>query len=163
MTPAYTTRSAVLLLGLVSALALAVALVLQEAFGYPPCELCLVQRWWHLAVVTAAALTLVAARPRLFLTIQTAALLICFGYSLFHVGVERHWWGGLAACTGPTGATTVEALRDQILATPVVRCDDIRWRLFGLSMATYDAMLTFCMAAFALFTSVRKNDQTPRR
>ncbi len=155
--PAYTIRNAVTLLGALSAAALIFAVGSQKLSGYAPCELCLIQRWWHCAVVGAAILLLVLRRrARLFLTIQTAALLICCGYSVFHVGVEREWWEGTAMCTGATGANTLEALRAQIMNAPVVRCGDVRWTLLGLSMATYDAILTAGMAGFAIFTGIRR-------
>ena len=153
---AYTIRSTVLTLGALSFLALAFAIVSQKLFGYAPCELCMIQRYWHGAVVVAAALMLVLGRPRLFVTLQTIALLICCGYSLYHAGVEQHWWEGSALCVGHIGGGTVEDLREQILSAPVVRCDEIRWTLFGLSMAVYDAMLTGAMALFAIVTGIRK-------
>ena len=146
-----------MLLGGLSAAALGLVLISQHVFGYAPCALCMIQRYWHGVVVAAAVVFFVyKKRLRLFLTIQTAALLICFGYSLFHVGVEQHWWEGTQMCTGTGGATTIEDLRQQILNAPIVRCDEIRWTFLGLSMAVYDAVLTFCMAGFAIFVAARK-------
>ena len=153
----YTIRNAVMALGTLSIAALGVALVSQHVFGYSPCALCMIQRYWH-GIVFAAAVGLFVykKRPRLFLTIQTAALLICFGYSVFHVGVEQHWWEGSQMCTGTGGATTIEDLRQQILNAPIVRCDEIRWTFLGLSMAAYDAILTFFMATFAIVAARKR-------
>jgi disulfide bond formation protein DsbB len=143
-------------LGALSFAALAFAIASQDLFGYQPCALCMIQRYWHAIVVAAAGvLLLYKRRPRLFLTIQTAALIICFGYALFHVGVEQHWWEGTRMCTGTNDAKTIEDLRQQILTAPIVRCDEISWTLFGLSMAVYNAVLTACMAAYAIYVGVR--------
>ena len=50
------------------------------------------------------------------------------GIAVFHVGVEQHWWRGLASCGGVSDMpTTVEALKKQIMSAPVVRCDEVAW------------------------------------
>ena len=40
----------------------------------------------------------------------------------------------------------VEALREQMLKTPLVRCDQVTWSLFGLSLAAYNALLSLILA-----------------
>jgi disulfide bond formation protein DsbB len=35
----------------------------------------------------------------------------------------------------------------QILAAPIVRCDDIAWQLAGISMAGWNALLSLALAA----------------
>lgn len=37
-------------------------------------------------------------------------------------------------------ARTIEELRAQILAAPVVRCDEVPWSLFAISMAGYNVL-----------------------
>jgi disulfide bond formation protein DsbB len=59
-------------------------------------------------------------------------------------------WDGPAGCTAnlAAGASTAD-LVDQLLATPVVRCDDVPWSLFGLSMAGWNALFSLDIAAVA--------------
>ncbi len=155
-------RTTVIGLGAVSLFALAFALISQFVFGYAPCELCIVQRWWHGLVVLIALLALLGARPRFALIIQTLAILGCFAAALFHIGVEQHWWQGTAACVGPQGAaTTLEALKQKILNTPVTRCDEPTWFFLGLSMAVWNAILTACMFLVAATRLVKKDAETP--
>jgi disulfide bond formation protein DsbB len=145
-------------LAVVSAAAIFFALTAQYAFGYPPCALCITQRWWHGVVIGLGIATFFITKPTRLLELQAMALIICFGYACFHIGVEQHWWGGTAACTGPglgTGKSAAEMMT-QIMATPVARCDQPSWFLFGFSMAVYNAVLTFCMAAAAVFTLFKK-------
>jgi disulfide bond formation protein DsbB len=77
------------------------------------------------------------------------------GIAVFHVGVEQHWWAGTAACGSTLSATSVEALRAQILAAPVVRCDQPAWSLLGISMAGYNALISAALAVVALIGARR--------
>jgi disulfide bond formation protein DsbB len=35
----------------------------------------------------------------------------------------------------------------QIMSAPLVRCDEVAWALFGLSMASWNAIASFVLAA----------------
>ena len=128
--------------------------------GLRPCVLCLYQRWpwWIAAGLAVMALALVrhrGARAGL-LALAGVTLLAGGGIAVYHVGVEQHWWAGTASC-GATGAVpaTLAELKRQILSAPVVRCDEMAWSLLGLSMAGYNAMLSFA-AGLALLAFTRK-------
>lgn len=151
------------LLAAASAVALATAFVAQYGFDLQPCVLCLYQRWPYAAVIALAVVGLLAARRRPAATVLLAlialALVIDAGIAGFHVGVEQLWWQGSSECTGPAGsATTLEELRAQIMATPVVRCDDVAFVLFGISMAGYNMIAALALAAFALAATRRSRD-----
>ena len=49
------------------------------------------------------------------------------------------------------------------MAAPLVRCDEVAWSLFGISMAGYNFMLSVAMAglAFLLALSAGRTRQTP--
>jgi disulfide bond formation protein DsbB len=62
---------------------------------------------------------------------------------MYHAGVEQKWWEGPTSCTsGDIGGLSAEELMDQIMSAPLVRCDDIPWEMFGLSMAGWNALLS---------------------
>ncbi|UEM01603.1 disulfide bond formation protein B [Skermanella rosea] len=130
------------------------AFFFQYVVGLQPCVLCIWQRWPYVAVIILAAAALLLARaPKAraaLLALCGVALLVGGGIAVFHVGVEQHWWTGTPGC-GVTGtADSVEALRAQIMATPVVRCDEVAWSLFGISMAGYNILISLVLAAIAL-------------
>ena len=96
--------------------------------GLQPCVLCLYQRWpWWVA--TGLAMLAIVLRRHLrmqALTVGLASLSILIGACIaaFHVGVERHWWQGLASCVSVSDMPlTVEALKAQIMSAPVARCE----------------------------------------
>ena len=45
-------------------------------------------------------------------------------------------------------------LVDSLLATPVVRCDDVPWSLFGLSMAGWNMLLSVDIVALAMMSFI---------
>jgi|SRR5665213_720384 len=133
-----------------SAAVLGAALLSQYWGGLAPCELCLLQRWpWWVAIAIAAAAWLIDGR--LALPIPAILLAIVFltgaGIAFYHVGVEQHWFAGPTACTASgADATSVDALRAQLLGTQPVMCDQVQWSLFGVSLAGWNLLASLAMA-----------------
>lgn len=135
-----------LLAGGGSAGLLALALIFQ-AFGFSPCDLCILQRWPHLAAVLIAVAA-VFLRSRVLCWAGAAAALTTGAIAIYHSGVERHWWTGPDTCTsGAVGNLSSEQLMDQIMNAPLVRCDEIAITIFGLSMANWNVIASAVLAA----------------
>lgn len=138
-----------------SAIALLAALGSQYLGGLAPCKLCLWQRLPHGAVIVigvGALLWFRGPRERLFLTwLSAIAFAVGAAIALYHTGVEQRWIAGPTSCSGDSGlnaAQSVEELRKLLLAAPVVRCDEIPWSLYGLSIAAWNALACIVLAAF---------------
>ncbi len=136
------------------------AFAFQYIGGLAPCVLCWWQRYAHFATIALAVLALLAARGSsragwALVVLAAAALLIGAGIAAFHVGVEQHWWQGTAECGSSTaGASSIDELRARLLNQPIVRCDEVAWSLFGISMAGYNFLISLALAAFALIAGV---------
>jgi disulfide bond formation protein DsbB len=146
-----------LLIAALSAAAIALAFASQVWGGLQPCVLCVWQRWAHGAVILLALLAVAAALfagPRRAGALTGLAGLAAFagaGIALYHVGVEQQWWPGTSGCgAGALTGGTVQDLRAQIEAAPIVRCSDVPWSLFGISMAGYNAILSAALGFFAV-------------
>ncbi len=122
------------------------AVMLLGAFGFqflgemPPCKLCIWQRWPHGLAFSVGILAFFLPNRWLY---GLAALIVLFGavVAFYHTGVEQHWWEGPSTCSSQSiSGLTAEELMDQILSAPLVRCDEIPWSLFGLSMATWNGV-----------------------
>jgi disulfide bond formation protein DsbB len=151
-------RIPALLLILASGGTLLGAFFFQYVVGLAPCALCILQRWPHAAAVALGLGALALARRPgargAALGLAGLALLAGAGIAAFHVGVEQGWWAGTASCGGAAGAAaSVEDLRAQIMAAPVVRCTDVPWSLLGVSMAGYNALISLALAGFALLAA----------
>ncbi len=133
--------------------------------GLQPCTLCLYQRWpwWAATGLTLAVLLFggTVGWARAVLGLAGTILLIGAGIAVYHVGVEQHWWAGLSGCTAPPTPATLEELRRQILSAPVVRCDEVAWSLFGISMAGYNALASVPTGSFLIAAALRRERGTP--
>jgi disulfide bond formation protein DsbB len=118
-----------------------------QMLGYPPCDLCLWQRWPHTAAIAVGGLTLLTGLRWLPWAGALAAA-TSGAIGIYHSGVEQGWWLGPTTCTSGGALTgSTEDLLGQIIAAPLVRCDDIAWIFAGLSMASWNAILSFALAA----------------
>ena len=144
MTTAASSRTFVAALLAASAAIVGGALLSQYVGGLQPCELCLYQRWPYYAAIVATAVALLSGGD----TALRAVIMLCVllfaastALAFYHVGVEQHWFAGPTACTGSiTDATSIEALKAQLLARQPVSCDTPAWRLFGVSMAGWNLL-----------------------
>lgn len=123
--------------------ALAGAFIAQYGFDLQPCVLCIYQRWPYAVAAALAVLCLFlpAQQRQWALTAAIVALLVGGGIAGYHVGVEQHWWAGTAGCTGGATPATLEELRAQVMSAPVVRCDEVAFSLFGISMQRHHRAL----------------------
>ena len=129
----------------------------EHVLGYPPCPLCLDQRMaFYVAVPLAALLWLGAgfgaARKVLLLGFAAIAAVMLWntGLSAYHAGVEWKFWPGPADCSGPINSLgSAGNMLKQLQSIRIVRCDEAAWRLFGLSLAGYDVLISLFLAAVA--------------
>ena len=141
-----TPKRLVMAAGLGSAAVLIAALGFQYIGGLAPCKMCLWQRYPHVAAVFVAALFFVF-QYRSVAALGAGASLATAGIGFYHAGVELSWWEGPNSCTsGAIGGMSTEDLINQIMAAPMVRCDEIPWALWGLSMAGWNALMSLALA-----------------
>lgn len=147
-------RALLTMLGIAgSAALLLAALAFQYLGGLPPCKLCYWQRYGHGAALIFGVLALVVPN-RILLWLAALGGASSAGVGLYHTGVERGWWEGPTTCTsGPVAGKSVDDLLNDIMAAPMVRCDDVAWQMFGLSMASWNvlasAVVVLCFVSAA--------------
>ena len=134
-----------------SAAVLAAAFGFQYLAGLAPCQLCIWQRWPHAAAIAIGLLAAIVTRGLLAQVLPllgALAALTAAGIGVFHVGVEQTWWEGLASCTAGSisGISTADLLNPDVDVGAVVRCDEIAWQMFGLSMAGWNVVLSVGLA-----------------
>ena len=152
-------------LGTAAVLLLLGALGFQYLDRLPPCELCMWQRWPHVAaaVVGLGGPLLIrfrlVERSAIWSIAALAALLVAVSgaVGVYHAGIEWHWWPGPQSCTGSAFQYSGGHLD---LNTPVVMCDMAAWRLFGLSLAGYNALISFGLAGAAALMLARPGQKT---
>ncbi len=125
----------------------------EYVFGLWPCEMCWWQRYAHFAALGLALLAL--ARPSMTVLVRLAGLAILVGglIGAYHAGVEYGWWQGFTACTSEV-AVGDDPLK-AILDAPMVRCDQVQWDLFGISLAGYNFLISVPAALLVLVLAGR--------
>jgi disulfide bond formation protein DsbB len=142
----------------IAAATIAGAWYFQLVLGLQPCPMCLEQRYAYYLAIPLAALTALAAgqdAPRWLVIGGLAVLaLATLGNAVFgayHAGVEWGFWQGPTDCTGPAlDLGSASTLLDRLDKIKVVRCDEVQWKLLGVSLAGYNALISLLMAAIAV-------------
>ena len=148
-------KQARLLALLVPAGLLGGALLSQYAGGLYPCEMCYWQRWPHGAAILLALGAILSPldspRTRPLTLMAALAIAISGAIGIFHAGVELGWWEGLTRCT-TNGASSLK----DIMAVPLIRCDQVQWTFLGISLAGWNAVISLGGAAVIAFFAIRK-------
>ena len=150
--------TAALVIAGLSFAALAGAWAFQFA-GYMPCPLCLEERIPYYAAIPGGLLAAFLANksPRLAALIVVAlalGFLYNAGLSIYHAGAEWHFWPGPETCTGDAVKPT--SLSKALQHNQAVRCDEAALRIFGVSLAGYNVLLSGALAALGGFAAFRK-------
>lgn len=147
-------------------LSLGTVFAMENFWGLAPCPLCISQRWaWGGAGVAALGALVPAVQAegrRVLLWACALAFVIGTGFAVYHTGVEQHWFELPATCSGVAiRADSVDELRRALLKAPVVRCDEIPWALFGISLAGYNVIASAFMAGFSAWAALAGGRRAP--
>ena len=134
------------LVGFFSLAALTSALIAEFYFNLAPCEMCLKQREpYYIIILGFIFIAILKWQRRIwfYLGVQLISIYGLF-YSVWHVGIENQLLSGPAGCSSGLNTTNnILSLKEQILAKPVINCEDIAWSILGLSAATINSLLLF--------------------
>jgi disulfide bond formation protein DsbB len=124
-----------------AAVSLLIVHLMQNIWHIMPCELCLWQRYPYYIILSGAVLVPLRYGV-LALKIQFGSFLVGAGLALYHTGLERNWWLG-GSCTTQKLAQNAspQDILLQLQASPLVKCDQISWHLWGLSLTNYNLLL----------------------
>ncbi len=136
------------------------ALGSQYLGGLNPCEMCYWQRWPHAFAIALAALAFsspAASRPsRTLVLIAAAAIAASGAIGVYHAGVELGIFDGFTTCAITTAGDSSNDLFKQIMDAPLVRCDQVQWSFLGLSMASWNALLSLGGAVLITYLAFRR-------
>jgi disulfide bond formation protein DsbB len=133
-----------------------------EYLGYAPCPLCLKQRSFYYAGIPLALVIAVIApansrAARAGLAVLGLMWIGSAGFGAYHAGVEWKLWPGPDTCGGSLSSLLPD------LSKPVVACDEAAIRIFGVSLAGWNAVISLAMAAIALASALSGEAESLRR
>ena len=137
-------------LGAISLSMILFVLISEYVFGFAPCSLCLIQRYPHM-LVAITSVWLIFFRTHNFFLYPVNAMVMALSIILasYHVGVEQSIFQGPQSCSSSNlslvSEKSAETLLKEILNTSVVRCNEVIWSFMGLSMATWNLILSIAL------------------
>lgn len=136
--------------------AIVAALIFEYWGGHAPCPICLKERYAYYVGVPLLFAGLVGLSTGHYETSAALFALVAVAFAAnmvlggYHAGIEWGFWEGPSTCSGALQPLESPANLLKGLASPkVVRCDSAGWRLFGLSFAGWNAVVS----AFLWITS----------
>ena len=148
-------RQALLFSGIISFTLLASAISFEFFYDLAPCKLCMWQRWPHVIIIAIMLLGLSILNKTWMLLLISLSAIVTGIIGFYHTGIEQGWWSGTLGCSNQFGSETdISNLTTLLLETPVVKCDEIVWSVFNISMAGWNSLVSFFIAIFSFFSWV---------
>jgi disulfide bond formation protein DsbB len=137
-------------LGAISLSMILFVLISEYVFGFAPCSLCLIQRYPHMLIAITSIWLIFFRTHNFFLyPVNTLVMALSIILASYHVGVEQSIFQGPQSCSSSNlslvSEKSAEALLKEILNTSVIRCNEVTWSFMGLSMATWNLILSIAL------------------
>ena len=144
-----------------SVFALGAAYFIQHILGHKPCNLCLIERLPYIFAIIIISLGLILKKFEkaiiiFLILIFLAATIISF----YHFGIEQGFFKESLVCD--LGSKNVNLSKEDLLKElqqKPISCKDVSFRIFGLSLATINTIISFILSIITikLFTNYEKN------
>ena len=132
-----------------SVFALITAYFIQYILGHEPCNLCLIERIPYLATIILTSLIFILNKYEKIISL-IVGLFFIFGavVSFYHFGIEQGFFNESLVCdlSNSNKATSAQDLLKQ-LEKKTVSCKDVTFKLFGLSLATFNTIISLILSA----------------
>ena len=144
-----------------SILAIITAYIIQYVLGHQPCNLCLIERIPYIFSIIIVSICLFSNKfEKITLIILSLTFFSATLLSIYHFGIEQGFIEESLVCdlNTPSNKLTKEDLLNQLKEMPV-SCKDVTFKIFGLSLATFNIFISLILSAITtkLFLSYEKN------
>ena len=143
-----------------SFISLSLAYFVELVLGHEPCNLCKIERIPYIgSIILISILNFTNKWKKSILIV--VLLLFSFGAvtSMYHVGIEQGIFSESLLCE--LGINTNIQNTDELLKTlkkTPISCKDVTFKIFGLSLATFNAVLNI-LISYILLKLILKNEQ----
>jgi disulfide bond formation protein DsbB len=128
--------------------------------GLHPCEMCYWQRWAHMAALAfglgSFALRGLADKGRSFVWLAALFVFVSGAIGTWHAGVEAGIFAGVTQCAAIGASGSTQDVLTHIMSAPLVRCDEVPWSLFAVSMAGWNAIISIGLSMVIAWLSLRR-------
>ena len=146
---------------LASSLMLLSAFYLEYFQGALPCDLCITQRWFHGLIITYSLISIFILEKfinvKIFILIVLSFTWLASAIAgLYHFGIEMNFWLGPDDCSSNIDFS--KDLLTYLLNKSPIKCDEIMFKILGLSLAGWNALLSFLMSlAISYFIILKRS------
>lgn len=130
-----------------------------ELIGYEACDLCLRQRWaWYLSLFFAIMTFFTISNINKILLISISIILFLNAlFAGWHSGIEWGLWTGTETCNSSTKFSS-NNLIDTLKENSIPACGDAALRIFGISLAGYNFIISILTSIFIMKKIGTKNE-----
>tara|TARA_Y100000768_G_scaffold326541_1_gene263894 strand:+ start:601 stop:1065 length:465 start_codon:yes stop_codon:yes gene_type:complete len=132
--------------------ALSFAYFVEFFLGHEPCNLCKIERIPYIGTLILGSLVIFTNKWKKII-LSLIFLLFVFGtiVSIYHVGIEQGFFNESLLCNLGlnTNIQNTEELLKNLEKTPI-SCKDVTFKIFGLSLATFNAVLSIVVSYILL-------------
>ena len=140
-----------------SLFSLLIALYIEFYLGYSPCKLCIYQRIPYLIAIFITFLGISYYKNLIWLYFLLITFFLSFLLSGYHFGIEQEIFKEFSGCTGNSINIIDKNELLKLLNSEVNTCKNVDFKIFGLSLATINFLLSFII--FILVLKVIKNEK----
>ena len=140
-----------------SLFSLLIALYIEFYLGYSPCKLCIYQRIPYLIAIFVTLLGINYYKNLIWLYFLLITFFLSFLLSGYHFGIEQEIFKEFSGCTGNSINIIDKNELLKLLNSEVNTCKNVDFKIFGLSLATINFLLSFII--FILVLKVIKNEK----
>ena len=113
-----------------------------------PCDLCITQRWFHALIISYSLIAIFIHEKKFlankFILIGLSITWIASSVAgLYHFGIEMNFWSGPDECSSSIDFS--KDLLKYLLNKSPIKCDEVMFKILGLSLAGWNALMSFVM------------------
>ena len=137
-----------------SIFAILFALYVEYVLGYKACKLCLYQRIPYVIAIFISFVGYNFYKNNKILILIIAIFSISFFIAGYHYGIENNIFDEFSGCTNESLETIDKSEILKSLNSNIVSCKDVNFKLFGISLAGINLLLSLLIVAYSIRTLV---------
>ncbi|MFL2886991.1 MAG: disulfide bond formation protein B [Candidatus Pelagibacter sp.] len=137
-----------------SLFAILFALYIEYVLGYKPCKLCLYQRIPYVIAIFISFIGYNYFKNDKILILIIIIFLISFFISGYHYGIENNIFEEFSGCTNKFIEIIDKSEILKSLNDIIVSCKDVNFKIFGISLAGINLLLSLLIVAYSIRTLV---------
>ena len=142
---------------IISLMSLLIALYIEFFLGYKPCKLCIYQRIPYLISIFITFLGINYSKNLFWLYTLLLTFFSSILISGYHFGIEQEIFNEFSGCVGNSLNIIDKNELLKLLNSEVNSCKNVDFKVFGLSLATLNFLLSFII--FILILKVIRNEK----